>query len=561
MNNQKGSMLVALIVMMVIIAVLGAGMLVINGTSFMTAAKSSNFNNALYLAEAGIRYGQSDSVVKGAPTLTLKMADTWQQIIVKKDVNKMVTSTGVVYPGTALEARMTLTGGTGSTPPVVNPYDTRNPTGTNPNNIIAANPSTFTGGDFSAFNLANPNITDRVAIQAYLSTGGTHAYWAALQGFTSHAAPDGEQTTCNGGSTTNNISYLFVPISQTYVGQLRNVYNCNGFVSYQMATKVGWLNNLPYAAQGINFRWSESSPGSGLYQGYGLSFMIFQSQTGCSTDYIPNNIKPGASDALAGKLLLVLWKQKVIGGVETRKWLAYAVLGTPSSICTPTGCTRTPPDNDPMVTGRQDANDGYVNDDATIGVRVEDVIQGGTHHNEIKVFYGDASPYFVLSNARRTPDEYATNTNRQRYFPQWVNSTYFSTWPSHNFENLSLTNITPNPLTYWAYTGWWASTPYILNPNSFDSGEIVIPTTWPDTGGQGARIILLPGWCLYLPACTCCLPRYLSYLPGCLFPDGLLSFRDYRADMAYQWHGYGWHEQPDRPYLAVPQHRATDRQI
>jgi len=320
----------------------------------------------------------------------------------------MVTSTGLVYPGTALEARMTINnGGSGSKAPST---DTRDPTGGNPRNLFPFNPSTFTGGDTSVFNLAN--IPGRVAIQAYLSAGGsgyTHAYWAALQNFTSNATPNAEQTTCN-------ISYLFVPISQTYVGNLRDAYNCNGYVSYQMATKVGWLNSLPYAAQGLNFRWSESSAGSGKYQGYALSFMIFQSQTGCSTDFIPNNIKPGSGDTLSGNLLLVLWKQSVVGGVETRKWLAYAVLGKPSSICTPPGCVRNPADNDRMVTGRQDGDDGYVNDDATIGVRVEDVVREGARRNEIKVFYGDASPYFD-STTNRTPDANATNTNRKSIIP------------------------------------------------------------------------------------------------------------------------------------------------
>ena len=493
MNNQKGNILVVIIVMMAVTAILGAGFLVINGTSFMTAAKSSNFNNALYLAEAGIRYGQSASVFKGAPPVTLTMADTQQQIIVQKDVNKMVTSTGVVYPGTALEARMTLTWSGSGGNPTVNPTDTRDPTGGNPNNIIAVNPSTFTGGDLTVFNLLSPDIRDRLTIQAFYTGAGAHVYWAALKDFLIHATVDGESPP----SSPCNISYLFIPISQTYVGQLRNVYNCNGYVSYQMATKVGWINTLSYAAQGLNFRWSESSASPGLYEGYGLSFMIFDSRTVCSSDYIPNNIKPGPGNSLAGRLLLVLWKQKVDGGVETRKWLAYAELGRPGlagNVCTPPGCVRTPADHDPMVTGGQDSYDGRVNDDATIGVRVEDVIQGGTHHNEIKVFYGDASPYFDAT-ARRTPDAYATNTNRQRYFPQWVNSTYFSTWPSHNFENLSSTD---NTLTYWSYCGWLASTAYIRNPNAFDTGEIAIPTMRYASDGQDHNYIVTQA-----DSCTC----------------------------------------------------------
>ena len=109
-----------------------------------------------------------------------------------------------------------------------------------------------------------------------------------------------------------------------------------------------------------------------------------------------------------------------------------------------------------MVTGWQDGYDGRVNDDATIGVRIEDVAWGGVHHNEIKAFYADASPYFDWS-ARRVADANATNTNRRKYFPQWIHGEYFTTWPSHYFENLSATD---NTLTYWSYCPWFSLTPY-----------------------------------------------------------------------------------------------------
>lgn len=453
MRKHKGAILLVIIIAMLVTSVLTTGIIVINATSGISAAKSTNFTKALYLAEAGARYGAN---LPGESALTYTMSDSYQQMYVKKQQNGTVVSTGIVYPGTVFEARMTITRGPNSNAP---PYDTRD----NNRNLLPVNPATFTGGDLSALNVAG--IGDRIAVQAYLSAGGhAHAYWMALRNFTTHTAADSDS-----GCT---FSYLFVPINQTYVDLLRDSYNTYGHVSYSMQTKLGWLHDLNYAAQGINFRWHEYPAGSGKYQGYAVSYMVFHNQTGCSDDFIPNSIKPGTSDTLSGRLLLVLWKQWVDGsGTEHRKWLAYAELGRPAGICTPPGCTRNPADNDPMVTGWQDSEDGRVSDDATIGVRIEDVVWGTTHHNEIKVFYADAAPYFD-ADARRVADANATNTNRQRYYPQWQHGEYFTTWPSHFFENLSSTD---NTLTYWSYCGWLSSTPYVKDGPG-GQREVVIPT-------------------------------------------------------------------------------------
>ena len=464
MRKQKGDILLALIIALLVTSVLTTGIIVINVTSGISAAKSANFTKALYLAEAGVRYGADQ--IQGTD-ITYTMSDSYQRMNIRKQANGTIVSTGIAYPGTVYEARMTINRGAGTGP--LPPNDTRD----NNRNLLPLTPATFTGGDLGVFDLAG--ISDRVAIQAYQSAGGagyTHAYWAALLNFTTHTGADGDNPGCNFG-------YLFVPINQTYVSYLRDSYNTYGQVSYSMQTKLGWLNTLNYAAQGINFRWHEHPSFPGKYQGYAVSYMVFHNQAGCSDDFIPNSIKPGTSDTLSGRLLLVLWKQWVDGGMERRKWLAYAELGRPAGVCTPPGCTRSPADNDPMVTGRQDSYDGRVNDDATIGVRIEDVVWGTTHHNEIKVFYADASPYFGTS-PRRGADEYATNTKRQRYFPQWINSVYFTTWPSHFFENLSSTD---NMLTYWSYCGWLSSTPYVLNGPG-GSPEVVIPTMRKASDGQ-----------------------------------------------------------------------------
>ena len=79
----------------------------------------------------------------------------------------------------------------------------------------------------------------------------------------------------------------------------------------------------------------------------------------------------------------------------------------------------------------------------------------------------------LIASARRVADANATNTNRQKYSPQWIHGEYFTTWPSHYFENLSATD---NTLTYWSYCPWFSSTPYTRDDGPGGTPEVVIPT-------------------------------------------------------------------------------------
>jgi hypothetical protein len=200
--------------------------------------------------------------------------------------------------------------------------------------------------------------------------------------------------------------------------------------------KHGWDLNINWALTGLSFRWHEAPGFPGKYQGYGVSFIRFEKKHGTSVDYIPNTIKP--SDSLKRNLLLLLWEQKVdSGGVERKRWLAYAVLGDPTNECNPaTGCAgRVPSDPDPMVTGYQGWPDGRVNDDASILVRIEEKFIGSNKRvNEIKLIYGDASPKFDAT-ARRTADAVATNAERVRYSPEFVTYGLFHPprWPANRF--------------------------------------------------------------------------------------------------------------------------------
>ena len=218
-------------------------------------------------------------------------------------------------------------------------------------------------------------------------------------------------------------------------------------VDYDLQVKAGWYMGLQAAVSGLSFRWHETAHNSGLFQGYGLAFMRYTySASGCGSgyDYIPNSIKP---PGLANKLLLVLWEQRVEGGVEKRRWLAYADLGTPATYPNPRA------GNDLKVVGAQDNVDGLINDDSLVMVRIKEKYIQGQRVNEINVFYGDASPYY---DGVRTPNSVAADITRKRMFPEWIRSDLFPSWPSNI---LGLFNYTDGGIPY-AINNFWVPTIY-----------------------------------------------------------------------------------------------------
>ncbi len=50
-------------------------------------------------------------------------------------------------------------------------------------------------------------------------------------------------------------------------------------LTYTAQVKVGWGYQLQYGATGLNFRWHESDAYPGLYEGYGVSFMVYKKKT------------------------------------------------------------------------------------------------------------------------------------------------------------------------------------------------------------------------------------------------------------------------------------------
>ncbi len=269
---------------------------------------------------------------------------------------------------------------------------------------------------------------NRIYLQGYIATGGTHSYWAAFRrlGEAAYRFEDPEEA-------GRFIGYHVVPIADDISDNLRNSWVQYHNLSYDVQIKMGWDLNLEYAAQGITFRWHESPLFTGVvppgndpyryYQGYGITYMRYKAKNPGidNNDLIPNTIKPDHSQR--NNLLLVLWEQKVTaGGVPTKDWLAYARLGDPTSERIPPAL-RNPADPDQKVTGNQGWPDGRLNDNAMIVVRVEDkfVTTGGvtTRCNEIKVFYGDSSG-LTFQNDSRTKDSVATNKQRARYYPSWL---------------------------------------------------------------------------------------------------------------------------------------------
>jgi len=273
-----------------------------------------------------------------------------------------------------------------------------------------------------------------ISIQQYVATGGFHLYWAAFTNLGTYPVPDADNPGCNMGFHVGQMAEnLIQPLRQSWAD-----YN---HVNYDVQVKVGWYKGLPAAASGLNFRWHEVVPGK--FEGYGLSFLRYTySAAGCGGgyDFIPNSIKPAT---LSNKLLLLLWEQRVEGGVERRRWLAYADLGTPALYPNPRV------GNDPKVLGAQDNVDGLLNDNSLLVLRVKDKFVQGERVNEINVFYGDASPYY---DGQRTPGSICTDIVRKKMPPQWVSPLLFPSWPSNKlglFNFIDGGSVAHHLLNFW----------------------------------------------------------------------------------------------------------------
>ncbi len=473
-SNPKGFALIYLIVVMLVLAGLGAAIYSFTTSTAFTELTENNRNRAYQLAVAGMNYA-AEQYYAGVDlnnnqfkntTYTLKDPNTLK---VQGQITYTVTlATGSFIPYYDVVSIGTVNSSDGlllaraqvrsSSKPGTPTYFSYQPP-------VNQTPFTITMEDLGGFtpqDLRDAANNPMIKIEAYMATGGTHLYWAAFIDQGTYPRTDGDNPGCSMGFHTARVH-------ENYVNDLRHSWETYYHVDYDTQVKVGWYMGLQAAVSGLSFRWHETANNSGLFQGYGLAFMRYTynpsgSAPDCGTgyDYIPNSIKP---PGLANELLLVLWEQRVEGGVEKRRWLAYADLGTPATYPNPRA------GNDLKVVGAQDNVDGLVNDDSLLMVRIKEQFiprqDNGLYQrvNEISVFYGDASPYY---DSVRTPNSVATDITRKRMFPQWIRPDLFPSWPSNK---LGLFSYTDSGIPY-AINNFWFPT-NTTNPTDYDFFTLV----------------------------------------------------------------------------------------
>lgn len=449
-KDSKGFALIYLIAIMLVLAGLGAAIYSYTTSTAYTELMENSKNRAYQLAVAGMNYAAeryaagvdlNDNHFK-SKTYTLANSRGTITYTVNLVTGLLtpyydVVSIGTVNDGNGLLlARAQVR--SSSRPNTPNFFSYEPPSDQTVIQITMDNLSGFKPSDLK--DSANHSM---VRVDAYVSTGGTHLYWAAFINQGAYPRTDGDNPGCT-------IGFHTARVKDDYAHDLRDSWETYHHLNYDLQTKAGWYMGLQAAVSGLSFRWTENEHDSGLFQGYGLSFMRYTySSSGCGVgyDYIPNSIKPPGQ---ANKLLLVLWEQRVEGGVEKRRWLAYVDLGTPATY------PNSRSGNDLKVLGAQDSVDGLLNDDSLVMVRIRDTFLQGQRVNEINVFYGDASPYY---NGERTPNSVATDITRKRMFPQWVRPDLFPSWPS---KNLGLFNYTESGVPFAIYNFWTPN----FNPNT-----------------------------------------------------------------------------------------------
>ena len=107
--DQRGSVLLALLITMVILSVLAAALLPTLFTSQMGQVSAGGAMKAYHLAEAGGRYTlpRLGEIADGEHTFKFSGGETF--FIINKRSAAEFTSTGVVFEGTDLESRVTIT--------------------------------------------------------------------------------------------------------------------------------------------------------------------------------------------------------------------------------------------------------------------------------------------------------------------------------------------------------------------------------------------------------------------------------------------------------------------
>ena len=428
-NNPKGFAFIYLIFIMVTLAGMGAAIYSFTTSTAYTELTENNRNRAYQLAVAGMNYA-AERYKAGIDLDSNQFKDkTYTLSNNRGQITYTVNLAGSFYNVVSIG---TVNGNNGLllARAQVNSRADQFPAGP-PNNEEVMSTSFLKLTAFEPGSLKDSAGHTIIRKGEYVATGGTHLYWAAFTNLGLYPRPDDDNPGCT-------IGFHVGKLHENYTQKLRQVWNTYNYLDYDVQTKAGWYMGLQAAASGSNFRWHEVPAGSGKYEGYGLAFLRYTYDPalgGCGAGYdlIPNSIKPPGQ---AGKLLLLLWEQRVEGGLERRRWLAYAVLGTPATFPNP----RTGPDL--KVVGAQDNVDGLLNDNAILNVRVREKFVNGRRVNDINLFYGDASPYYSAADNSVCPD-----INRKRMPPEWIDASLFPRWPSNQFNTFSCGSDTL--LNFW----------------------------------------------------------------------------------------------------------------
>jgi hypothetical protein len=463
-NNPKGFALIYLIFIMMALGGMGAAIYSFTTSSSYTELTENNRNRAYQLAQAGMNYA-ANCYTGNDPSCSPVLTNLHNRTFTLNNnrgqfsftATKVTPATGTAYYD--VTSFGTVNGNDGLLLARAQVRSSSNPNTSDPNNpnFFPAEPpvnqpianTTFQNLDaFKPTSLKDAANHTKISIQGYVATGGSHLYWAAFTDLGTYPVPDADNPGCNMGFHVGQLAdNLIQPIRQSWTD-----YN---HVNYDVQVKVGWYVGLEAAVSGINFRWHEVV--SGKYEGYGLSFLRYTySAAGCGGgyDFIPNSIKPAG---LANHLLLILWEQRVEGGEEHRRWLAYADMGIPNvNPALRSG-------NDLKVIGAQIASvDGLVSDNTLIVVRVKDKFVQGDRVNEINILYGDASP----DNSQTTPNSVCTDIARKKMPPQWVNNALFPSWPANK---LGLFNFIDGGSVAHHLLNFWVPDPATTtNPNYYD---------------------------------------------------------------------------------------------
>ncbi len=404
-NNPKGFALIYLIFIMLALGGMGAAIYSFTTSSAYTELTENNRNRAYQLAQTGLNYA-ANCLTGNDPSCTTDLTTLHNRTFTLNNnrgqfsftASKLNPPTGTAYYD--VTSIGTVNGNDGLQLARAQVRSCADPSLSDPNNpcFFRAEPpfnqqaSNTTFENLNWFNQAGLKDADNhtmIRIRTTWPPGDSTSTGPPL--------PIRGPIRCP-TRTTRDATSAFMWDKQTPICTNRSSRSWNDYnhVNYDIQAKMGWYMGLSAAVSGLNFRWHEVV--SGKFEGYGLSFMRYTySAAGCGAgyDFIPNSIKP---PGLANHLLLVLWEQRVVGGAEHRRWLAYADLGTPALYPNPRL------GNDPKVLGAQDNVDGLLNDDSLLLVRVKENFVQGQRVNEINIFYGDASPYY---NAQRTPDRSA----------------------------------------------------------------------------------------------------------------------------------------------------------